>query len=237
MEFPESFCWSKMGVEAGECLTTILWRKEIERRVGNGLFVWGVGTPLGESLSELKAEPGPDRVVFSVMRSRPKAIDAGPTALLLWLSFEEPDGVEHDLPPHALVVSRATTASGRTKRVHYGLVCRSEKRIGDGSVGELDSSQLVNIRSGKPVGFTQVTAAVRRVGEKANGGRVYPVNFVADLEAPGQVKLSRAVRITTLELRRFYSVALARDEKAWPELVHQLKERALRRRGIVSGSR
>jgi len=47
-KLPNNFCWTRMGVEAGEELDRILFRKEYERKLNGGIFTWGIGSALGE---------------------------------------------------------------------------------------------------------------------------------------------------------------------------------------------
>ena len=63
-DLPKAFCWSKMGAEAGEQLERIIQRKEIERIANRGVFSWGVGTSLGDSLEVFRKESEPVSVIF-----------------------------------------------------------------------------------------------------------------------------------------------------------------------------
>jgi hypothetical protein len=223
VELPGAFCWSKMGSESGERLAGILWRKELERKAGGGLFVWGVGTSLGRGLTELLEGPGPHRVVFSEMRSRPKQADVSPGRPLLWLSYWV-GSCERELPPHCLVTSRQSTGSGRAKESHYALMCRAAHPISHEPIGHLDETRLVNLASGKPIGFSQVTATVRQAGRPLDGGpRIYPINFVAEFEGPGQVRLARHAPVERVEIEQLYRMARDGDTQAWCRGLEQLK--------------
>ena len=50
---PEYLCWTRMQVEAGQALESIIARKEIERRAGGGLFFWGVGNAPSTAINAL----------------------------------------------------------------------------------------------------------------------------------------------------------------------------------------
>jgi hypothetical protein len=55
MELPEFFVWTRVGTEAGEPLEHILWRKDIERRIG--VFCWGIGNAIKwDTLDELRQQ-------------------------------------------------------------------------------------------------------------------------------------------------------------------------------------
>lgn len=110
-----------MQAEAGQSLDTIIQRKELERAVGDGVFFWGIGNAVGSSIAALVRRVTTPRVLFSIMRSKPKRQDVEPEALLLWTAYIDGDGQIRPLPRHALVLSRATTATGE-KRRHYALV-------------------------------------------------------------------------------------------------------------------
>ncbi len=124
-QLPHVFCWTKMGTEAGEDLSHIILRKEWERRLGDGRFLWGIGQSLGANADAAAAGGKPLAAVFSPMPSKPKDIDVAPADVVLWNSWVDSAGETRPLPRHAFVTSRATLPSGRRKESHYALVCRS----------------------------------------------------------------------------------------------------------------
>lgn len=75
----EYVCWSRMQAEAGQQIETIVSRKELERRAGNGSFMWGVGNPPAIITGALARAKVPVHVIFSMMKSRPKAVDVAET--------------------------------------------------------------------------------------------------------------------------------------------------------------
>lgn len=82
---PDVFCWTKMGTEAGQSLTTIRQRKELERRAGGGVFAWGIGNSLGTAIYDAQrlSPTGYIEVLFTEMLGKPKLIDAKPSQMLL----------------------------------------------------------------------------------------------------------------------------------------------------------
>lgn len=105
---PEEYvCWSRMQAEAGQGLAAIVARKEREREAGDGLFFWGVGNAPAVMTNALARLNHPVRVVFSIMKGKPKAEDLRPRQTLVWRKYLDTDGVERDLPPNALITSRA----------------------------------------------------------------------------------------------------------------------------------
>jgi len=96
----EYVCWTRMQAEAGQTLTAILERKERERSLGRGMFMWGVGNAPPPIVRVLARCGIPVGAVFSVMKSRPKSIDAESTRTLVWRGYIDAYGVERPLPSH-----------------------------------------------------------------------------------------------------------------------------------------
>jgi hypothetical protein len=84
---PPTFCWTKMGAESGEELTAIVTRKEWERQLGEGTFLWGIGQSLGSVAEKTAGELRRLPAIFSPMPSRPKAIDVTPGDIQLVACF------------------------------------------------------------------------------------------------------------------------------------------------------
>jgi hypothetical protein len=182
-------CWTRMQAESGQELTSIIERKELERRAGNGLFFWGVGNAPARTTAALARTRQEIDVVFSVMRSRPKSEDAAPGSIVLWRRYVDAFGVEQPFPPHALVTSRGDTRRGR-KQVHFVLVCRSVEPLALGNHGPFDHRAYRNASgNGRPIGASQVTALVRRVEQERPTGD-YQINMRARLAESYWVKLT-----------------------------------------------
>jgi len=195
---PRFVCWTKMQAEAGQDLTDIFRRKEYERRAGNGVFFWGIGSPL--DFSRLRSSDRVD-LVFSTMLSAPKNEDKNPESVLVWRKYVDAAGQEVDLPPHVLLMSRATTKLGPKKR-HYALVCYTDKELTLGDDGEFDPTVYRNAGSkGGKVGFSQVTSLLEKTSEALTPSR-YRVNFRAELRRPFIVKLCDPVLLEPVDRRR-----------------------------------
>lgn len=227
---PQVFCWTKMGTEAGQGLDAILQRKEFERQSGDGLFAWGIGNSVGPAVRYAR-ELGFDSldVLFTRMKSAPKAIDVSPSALVLWTSYEGENGEVLPLPAHVLVTSRASN-DGRAvlKRTHYALLCKSTRSLLS-AVDEqaVDSSAVCNLVSRNPTGASQVTAVVRTTASQAPR-KPYPVQFRAKLVGPGFVRLVRPTLLTA-DLLRLYRHAIASAS------VEHWRDRAEELRSAVAG--
>jgi hypothetical protein len=97
-----------MGTEASEELTAIIRRKEWERQLGNGYFLWGIGQSLGKN-AKVAARDLPSLLgIFSPMPSKPKAIDVAPAKVVLWNAYVDARGQTRQLPIHYFVTSRAS---------------------------------------------------------------------------------------------------------------------------------
>jgi hypothetical protein len=190
----ELVCWSRMQAEAGQALDAIVARKEIERQAGGGCFMWGVGNPPALIARSLARAHVPVRAVFSIMKSRPKAVDAQPSKTVVWRRYLDADGVEQTLPPYALVTSRGDSASG-AKRMHFALMCHSAEPLAIRRGEAFDPNAFRNAGgTGAPVGASQVTALLKRVGADA-AVTDYEVNIAAWLTASYWVRLLDPVEL------------------------------------------
>ena len=188
-------CWTRMQSEAGQDLAAIFRRKEMERVAGGGLFFWGIGNAPNRSVRALAAGGDEIDVVFSLMKSRPKAQDAAPTGLLMWQTYFDSQDVEHSLPAHVIITSRLDTAS-TSKRSHYALMCFSTTELRLEDHGPFDPSAYRNISAaGGPVGASQVTALVVRT-QTPSCSTSYRINFQAKLTGSYWVRLGSPCRLT-----------------------------------------
>lgn len=227
-QLPETFCWTKIGPEAGEGVATIRLRKEWERRLGDGRFFWGVGQSLGASPSLADAAGTGLRVLFSPMPSKAKAIDSAPEGVLLWNAWIDAMGHSHRLPAYCFITSRSHLPSGRAKEHHYALVCASDQELIEDANCFVTPGCLRNAGSNRVLGASQVTAVVR-VAESSRGeaglGR-YPISFVAELRPPYVLRLSDPTTLNTTDLVEVRAVCASKDMDAWRALVLRLRARA-----------
>jgi hypothetical protein len=193
--FPDEYvCWSRMQAEAGQPLELILARKELERQVGDGVFLWGVGNAPATIASKLARTNIPVRAVFSVMKSKPKVVDTSPQRVVAWRRFIDADGVERPLAGHVLVTSRGDSAGG-PKRTHFALMCRSDEPLTLRRGESFDPTAFRNAGgTGAPVGASQVTALLRRV-KSSDQSTAYEANITAWLTLSYWVRLVDPVEI------------------------------------------
>ena len=222
---PPVFCWTKMGAEAGQGLEAILQRKEFERLSGDGLFAWGIGNSVGPAVRHAR-ELGFESldVLFTRMKSAPKAIDVSPSAVVLWTAYEGKDGDVLPLPAHVLVTSRGNM-DGRAglKRTHYALLCRSARSLlGAADDQAVDSSAVCNLVSQNPTGASQVTAVVRTTVSQAPR-KAYPVQFRAKLTGPGFVRLACPTLLTSSLMQLYQYATSATSSQQWHERVQELR--------------
>lgn len=222
---PDIFCWTKMGTEAGQSLAAILHRKELERSAGGGTFAWGIGNSLGgaAALARQMSSSGDVDVLFTPMKSSPKAIDVAPSQLLLWMFYQKSTGGLAALPEHMLVTSRG----GADKRTHYALICSAEDPLEDRNHGAFESSDVRNLASMNPVGASQVTSVVRYDGAATSAEKGYRVAFRAKLHAEGFVKLMEPILMNDELVELYNKVCRVRTEEAWRNGVRKLKKAAL----------
>ena len=191
MSLPFAFCWTRVGVEAGQPLESIFRRKEEERAANGGLFFWGIGSAIGPSIAELVRQSPQPEVMFSPIKSAARSVDVKPESVVAWTSAQRFDGSKFVLPAQALITSRFD--SSKPKGAHYALVCSSDTPLDiPKDYGTLDIGGLVNLLTGRRVGASQVTAVVRQAGAPVPTRR-YNVVLRAKLEAPFLLRLGSPV--------------------------------------------
>ena len=196
-KIPERFCWTKMGAESGEKLGQIMKRKDLERQAGDGLFCWGIGNALGDSILLLASLEGEPQILFSPMPSKAKREDAMPSGVLLWTAYYDQFGNIIPLPDHVIVTSRANSGDMAKSR-HFALFCFSKNCLELSGNGNVDVGTIRNLATGNPLGASQVTAVVRKSGD--GGGREYPIAFRASLVPPFYARLAQPVLLTKADM-------------------------------------
>jgi hypothetical protein len=212
-----SICWTRMQAEAGQSLSRIVRRKDLERRAGNGMFFWGVGNAPPRAVPALARIGAEIDVLFSIMKSRPKLQDVAPSRVLAWRSYVDADGVVRSIPRNVLVTSRAGS-----RDCHYALICRSEGTLEIKDLGPFDPAAYRNYGGGRPVGSSQVTALL----ERCQSGEIgeYRVAMSARLVGSMWVKLIDSVEVTgTARAELEEDVA---DEDSWLELATRIRSGA-----------
>jgi hypothetical protein len=188
------FIWTKFGDDAGEVTAGILQRKEAERLAGS--FWWGVGSSLNRDKRRqaLSDSAGRLQVVFSKQLSRPKPCESGQmAAMALWTRWLDDSGKSHEIPSHAMVISKAGA------RCYYALVCGSGKPLyRRDSYGRLCLRELLfddhifyNYRSDKKPCASQNTALLTGNLQADQGSGRYREGFRATLVYPWFVRLDR----------------------------------------------
>ena len=223
---PNTFCWTKMGIESGQSLDLIIRRKEWERQLGGGLFFWGIGQSLGENARNAANSIDEEmKVLFSPMPSKAKDIDVTPGNLLIWNSWLDNRGNEQPLPNHVLVTSRADLPSGRRKTNHYALICNSVDTLSVDSGFQVAAAFLRNFSSNKSLGASQVTAVVRNAKYSTDGNvaKPYTVSFMANMEAPYSVQLSGAELLSHQDVQDIEEISLRGSVEDWRHLVRRLR--------------
>lgn len=194
MTLPTEFCWTRIGVEAGQSLESIFRRKNQERAANDGLFYWGIGNAIGPSMAELVRRCSDPEVVFSPIKSAPRSADVTPESVVAWTNAVGFDGSPYALPQHALITSRLNLKN--PKKAHYALVCAAETTLAPTNIATVDIGDLENLLTGRPVGASQVTAVVRHSRKKRTEIRTYSAVLRVKLKAPFLLRLQSPIRLT-----------------------------------------
>lgn len=213
MPLPEYFCWSRFGTEAGQLIEEILERKEQERVANGGIFFWGIGNALGPSIQELLRRTQEPEVLFSPIRSAPRAKDIGPAAVAAWIAAETVEGNPFSFPGCSLVTSRYDPLAPR--RTHYALVCFSETPLSfSRSEEKIAPAWLMNLLTSRPVAPSQVTAIVQRKLTDVFQTPTYDVSMRMRLVYPYFLRLRNPLVLSKPE-----------SVRDWSTLVTQVWER------------
>ncbi len=186
MPLPDIFVWTRFGTEAGQSIEDIIARKERERQQNNGVFLWGIGNSIGRSLPSLLRSHSMPVVAFSPIKSKPRAVDVEPGQVAIWHQATTTNGEHYSLPAGSMVTSRYVP--GRNK--HFALVCRSDRPLLiETGYEALNMNGLVNAKSGTRIGFSQVTAVVKKREEPSTIEQEYNVAMCCQLEHPFVITL------------------------------------------------
>lgn len=211
MKIPRYFCWTRFGTEAAQEVSQIIARKEQERQASNGVFLWGIGNPVGPSIPELLRVSGCPEVLFSSIKSAPKSIDVNPPAVVAWTEGFGLNGKPFELPEGSLVTSRFDPNS--PKRVHYALVCHSDAPLelcSDGASVHLRA--LRNLVTQRPLGCSQVTAVVEHSECHPGDSEGYRIAMRARLVDPYFIRLHHPIPLKPLDSdSRTFDFAAARE--------------------------
>ncbi|SDC45388.1 hypothetical protein [Paraburkholderia lycopersici] len=227
---PPTFCWSRIGPEAGVDLPTLVLRKEWERRQGGGRFLWGISQSLGSSAQVAALRTGSLLALFSPAATRPRAAQdkRGKRAeVLVWNAWIDASGQVRQLPQHVFVTSGARLPSGAAREHHYALVCVSPAELSVGSSLRVYPERLRSVATAKPPGRSQRTAVVDCV-ERASeaGGKSHPLVFTAELEAPYFVRLTQPTLVRARDLAAIHEASRLGDFDAYADLTKRVRNEA-----------
>lgn len=218
-----------MGAEAGQALSDIIRRKDMERECGDGIFGWGIGNSVGPAIKHAKfAERVPFlEALFTPMKAAPKAIDSAPASIVMWLGYLSDEEDIQPLPEHMLITSRGQSSSGEEKRDHFALICRSPDPLTAQKVQQaIDHHAACNLMSSNPVGASQVTSVVRYRSADSHEA-AYPVLFRAELTGQAFVRLAAPVALTGGLLDMYRAVCASHKSQEWKVGIKALKAAAM----------
>lgn len=222
-EPPKYLVWTRMQAEAGQGLELIVQRKERERREGRGRFFWGVGNAPSVMISALARTETPVDVVFSKMKSKPKAVDQAPTTTVIWRRYIDCNGSVRPLPPSALITSRGESLSGM-KKVHYALECYCAKPLAlDDDGTPFDHISYRNAGgTGAPVGASQVTSLLVPNEAPSVNESPYTVDMIGSLVGSYWVKLVDPLPLTPSKASQVDTAHVERQD--WSAFIEELLE-------------
>jgi hypothetical protein len=232
-QLPRTFCWTKSGMEAGEDLTTTIVRKEWERRLGGGRFLWGIAQPPrgigGVAASRNKSA----LAIFSPRSTRPRSAGKRQSNVLLWNAWVDAAGEVRPLPSYAFITSPAKLDSGKRREDFFALVCSSTTELRVGYSFNLHTENLRHVGSGKRLGAATAAAVVTHQPGQPSGKR-YPVALAVALEAPFYVKLAQPTVLKARDFAAVLNASRSGDFDAYAELVRRLRNRPSIARGCTA---
>jgi hypothetical protein len=239
---PPTFCWSRIGSETGEDLPTIVLRKEWERRLGGGRFLWGINQSLGSSAQVAALRTGSLLALFSPAASRSRVAEVKREDALVWNAWVDASGQVRPLPQHVFVTSRMRFPSGKPRDHHYALVCASPTELSIGSSLRVQPERLRSVSTAKAPCASQGTVVVDRVERAAPragaefGAGGYPVAFGVELEAPYFVRLAQPTRVKARDMAALHEAVRNADFETWLQLTKRLRGEAPAQhaRGVTS---
>jgi hypothetical protein len=223
---PPTFCWSRSGSETGEDLATLILRKEWERRLGGGRFLWGISQSLGNSAQVAALRTGSLLALFSPPASRGRHVPRKREDALVWNAWVDAGGQVRQLPMHVFVASRTTWPSGRERDHHYALVCASPTELSIGSSLNVCSERLRSVSTGKAPCASQATVVVDRAersGGPAPAGKQHPIALAVELEAPYFVRLTQPTLVKARDLAAIHETVRNGDFEGYAALAKRMR--------------
>ena len=204
-----------MQSAGGESLNQIIGRKEAERRSGNGVFWWGIGTSLGSAVEDnVVSHDSTLPVLFSRQLSPPQKKDADPDHVCVWNAWRSKSGLYDVIPDHVLVTGASNPATS-----YYALCCHSDASLKLTNHGQFDPQQCQTM-SGKVPGASQVTCLLRNMRPGGHSGGRYSIGFKATLAYPWTVRLTDGRLLTPQQRQKLSRFKIGDD---WIELVRSLR--------------
>ena len=195
---PRAFCWQRIGPYSEQTPNLVLYRKNLERLAGDGVYWWGHGIGgICESIDPhlikaVKQTEHPPKVLFSPMKR-----DADQPAQGRRIFFEAvtKDGSRYELPPHVIM-----TRNSGDKPSYFALICSSEEPLDPAPRRIIHKINVTNYRSIYKTGERsernlkgagqRTTMVIERSGsERRFAADGYPVIFQAKLIWPYCVQL------------------------------------------------
>lgn len=222
---PRTFCWTKIEAEMGEDLATTVLRKEWERRLGGGRFLWGVGQQPSGSARLANQRGASTLALFSPKSSANRARKSRRADMLLWNAWIDVNGQVRPLPSHVLIPSSTRLPSGKRREHYYALVCSSPQDLRIGHRLSISPGNLAHYGSGKRLGAATATAIVEFQPDSGAecARKRYPVAFAVALATPLFVKLAQPTLIKARDFAQLQRASREGDFETYVELVRRLR--------------
>ncbi len=219
MSWPNQFCWSKVGPEAGLNLDQILRWKEFQRSLSGGQFFWGVGgipsRPNQDAFIQINRTP---RVLFCEQLGKARKDYLLPPTVVLWTHYLNQDGREVALPRYA-----AVTSKGGASR-HFAIVCNLESPLRIVDNINFDIGLFGNFRGSANIAFQQ-PAPIIEANKNGCPRMLYKRGFWADLSPPYFVTLTRCRELVEREKSKICEMMSSGsvDMDQFKTLIEQIK--------------
>ncbi len=201
-------------------------RKEWERRLGGGRFLWGVNHLPATSHGTVGQSRGATALFSPHARKHSRAAKAK-SSFVYWNAWVDFSGQLRPLPSHALITSTAVLPSGRAREKYFALVCFSPDQLQIGGTLNLRPGEFRHARSGRVLSTGTSTAVVDFHGKNDRvGTRTYPVSLAVSLDAPYFIRLAEPSPLKARELAAVATASRDGDMESYLRLVRRLRGKA-----------
>lgn len=200
MNLPRAFCWQRIGPYSEQGTRLVVYRKNLERMAGDGVYWWGHGIGgICDSIdphliNAAKQSKRPPKVLFSPMKEK-RDVHQATQGRRIFFEAETKDGSRYELPPHVIM-----TRNLDDEPPYFALICTSPEPLNPAPRRIIDKIDVTSYRSIRNTGKRskqtlkgagqRTTMVIERFGsERRFAADGYPVIFQAKLIWPYCVRL------------------------------------------------